>query len=58
MQGLLAVYQQRSKKKAEKIGSWGTKLKGWISKAFTILVVLSIAKGLFEGSGGGGKGDL
>ena len=59
MQGLLAVYQERSKKKAEKIGSWGTKIKGWISKAFTILLIFSIAKGFFGGSGDeGGKYDL
>ena len=41
------IYQEKGRRKIESENSWGTKIRGWISKAFTVLVLLSIAKGFF-----------
>lgn len=42
-------------KKAESENSWGSKIRGWVSKAFTVLVLISIAKGFFGASEGQSK---
>jgi hypothetical protein len=41
------IYQEKGRRKIESENSWSTKIRGWISKAFTVLVLLSIAKGFF-----------
>ena len=58
MQGLEAIYQERAKKKSEKLNSWGVRIKGWISKAFTLLIIFSIAKGFFGGGSTDSPHDL
>ena len=38
------------------MSSWGTRIKGWISKIFTALLIFSLVKGFMFGDGDAGQG--
>lgn len=40
-------------KKLNSEKSWGNRIRGWISKGFTILILFSIARGFFGSSESG-----
>lgn len=44
------IYKQKLERKKKEENSLGTKIRGWISKGFTILFIFSIARSFFNSS--------